>query len=174
MRMRPLLIVAMLALGAGVGLGYAYLTSHGLGARGAKPSALEAFVARRLRALATPRGVRRLRNPVAATPLAVAEGRDHFADHCALCHGNDGAGHTTINGGLYPPAPDLREADTQALSDGELLSIIADGIRYTGMPGWGGGADDDENWKLVVFVRHLPELSPRELELMREVNHADE
>lgn len=76
-----------------------------------------------------------------------------------------------INEGLYPPAPDLRDRDTQQLSDGELLSIIKNGIRFTGMPGWGG--EDNENWKLVLFVRHLPELSDKELELMKEVNGLD-
>ena len=36
------------------------------------------------------------------------------------------------------------------------------------MPGWGG--EDDENWKLVLFIRHLPELTAKELELMTEIN----
>jgi hypothetical protein len=49
---------------------------------------------------------------------------------------------------------------------GEIFYIIKNGIRFTGMPGWGG--DDEENWKLIAFVRHLPHLSPKELELMKE------
>ena len=39
------------------------------------------------------------------------------------------------------------------------------------MPGWGG--EDDENRKLVLFVRHLPELSDKELQLMKEINGLD-
>jgi len=62
-----------------------------------------------------------------------------------------------INEGLYPPAPDLGAKPTQALADGELLNIIKNGIRFTGMPGWGG--TDDENWSLVLFIRHLPKLT---------------
>lgn len=96
------------------------------------------------------------------------DARDHFADHCATCHGNDGGGKTAINDGLYPPAPDLRARATQELTDGELLDIIKNGIRFTGMPGWGG--DDEENWKLILFIRHLPELSEKELASMRDVN----
>jgi mono/diheme cytochrome c family protein len=152
-------------------IGYSYVVTHSFSAR-ERPSRLEAFVARRLRGLATSPGTRRLKNPLEATPLAIAEGRDHFADHCALCHGNIADGNTAINKGLYPPAPDLRAEDTQRLTDGELLSIIENGIRFTGMPGWGG--TDEENWKLVLFIRHLPELSPEELKLMREVNGAEE
>jgi hypothetical protein len=36
------------------------------------------------------------------------------------------------------------------------------------MPGWGG--EDEENWKLVLFIRHLPELAEKELELMKDIN----
>ena|SRR5437867_1199536 len=149
---------------------YCFARQHGLSAR-EKPSRLEAFLARRARGLATPAAAKRMKNPVAPTALHIAEGRDHFADHCALCHANDGSGKTTVNEGLYPPAPDLRAKETQQLSDGQLLYIIKNGIRFTGMPGWGGS--DDENWKLVLFIRHLSELSAKELELMREVNGLD-
>jgi mono/diheme cytochrome c family protein len=98
----------------------------------------------------------------------VAEWRDLFADHCATCHANDGSGRTMINSGLYPPAPDLRGRETQGLTDGEIFSIIKNGIRFTGMPGFGGG--DEENWKLVLFIRHLPKLSAEEIGMMEEIN----
>ena len=161
-------VAAMLAFGAG--WAWWFLTSHGFSAR-ERPSSFEAFLARRARRLATPPDARTLKNPLPATPLDIAEARDHFADHCATCHGNDGTGKTQINAGLYPPAPDMRQNDTQQLSDGELFYIIKNGIRFTGMPGWGG--EDDENWQLVLFIRHLPELSGQELELMKEINHLE-
>jgi hypothetical protein len=62
----------------------------------------------------------------------------------------------------------MRTADTQNLTDGELFYIVQNGVRFTGMPGWGGA--DEDNWKLVLFVRHLPQLSANELEFMKEVN----
>ena len=54
-------------------------------------------------------------------------------------------------------APDMRQRETQSLTDGELFYIIQNGVRLTGMPGWGGGSSHDEldSWKLVRFVRHL-------------------
>lgn len=139
---------------------------HGFSAR-EKPWAIEAFVARRLRGLATGYDVKNQTNPLKPTPAIIANARDHFADHCATCHANNGSGRTAINEGLYPSAPDLREETTQNLTDGEILNIIKNGIRFTGMPGWGG--DDEENWKLVLFIRHLPQLSEEELQLMREL-----
>jgi mono/diheme cytochrome c family protein len=140
--------------------------SHGFSAR-EKPSAFEAFLARHARQLAIEPGARDLKNPIEPTPLNIAEARDHFADHCAVCHGNRGDGKTPINEGLYPPAPDMREKITQDLRDGELFYIIKNGVRFTGMPGWGGS--DEDNWKLVLFIRHLPELTSKEVEFMDEV-----
>jgi mono/diheme cytochrome c family protein len=164
---KAILLVCLLALlGAGLWLAWT-LKNSGYSAR-EKPGRLEAFVAEHLRDLATPAAAKSLKNPLSPTSLNIAEGRDHFADHCAICHANNGSGKTEIGGNMYPPAPDMRDRDTQELTDGELFYIIVNGIRFTGMPGWGGEADD--NWKLVLFVRHLPELSQKELELMKEVN----
>jgi len=148
---------------------YRAVISHGFSAR-AKPWAIEEFVARRLRKLATEPAASRLINPYTPTPEIRAEARDHFADHCALCHAEDGSGKTEIGEGMYPPATDLREPETQQLTDGELFQIIRNGIRFTGMPGWGGVDTDESIWKLVLFLRHLPDLSPEELENMREKN----
>lgn len=162
--------VACMVGASAVGFGW-YVKSRGFSAR-EKPAAFEAYLARQARSLASEPGAKDLKNPLEATPLAVAEARDHYADHCAICHANNGGGKTFINSGLYPPAPDLRQEQTQGLTDGELFYIIKNGIRFTGMPGWGG--EDEENWKLVLFIRHLPQLSSKEIELMQEINHMEE
>jgi mono/diheme cytochrome c family protein len=143
------------------------IISRGFSAR-EKPHAVEAYVARNLRRFSIPRFAKNTKSPYPVTELSVAEARDHFADHCALCHANDGSGKTEINSGLYPPASDMRGQWVQGLTDGELFYIIKNGIRFTGMPGWGG--DDEENWKLVAFIRHLPSISRRELDYMKDIN----
>lgn len=168
--MRPKALAATVVCGLFVVAGflsYREAIAHGFSAR-EKPWAVEAWVARHLRRLATGADTRSLTNPLALDPVVLAEARDHFADHCAVCHANDGSGATRINEGLYPPAPDLRAPGTQALSDGELVRIIENGIRFTGMPGWGGS--DEENWALVLFIRHLPDLTEEELAFMREIH----
>ncbi len=73
---------------------------------------------------------------------------------------------------LYPKAPDMRLSDTQSLSDGELFSIIQNGVRFTGMPAWGSESPEDEkdSWNLVRFIRHLPKQTPEELEEMKNMN----
>lgn len=97
------------------------LLRGGIGAR-AEPGRIETAAARTLRSFAIPRASRDLKNPVPATPEAFEEGLSHFADHCAICHGNDGSGQTELGRGLYPKPPDMRQAATQNLRDGELCS----------------------------------------------------
>jgi mono/diheme cytochrome c family protein len=140
---------------------------RGLSARG-EPTFTEAVIARSMRRFATPSAMRNAKNPIALTDATLREAREHWADHCATCHGNNGSGQTDIGRNLYPKAPDMRQAATQQMSDGELFSIIRNGVRLTGMPAWGG--DDAENWKLVHFVRHLAKLTPEELAEMEKQN----
>ena len=108
-------------------------TANGMSAR-AKPSTLEAWVARRARALAMSSEAKSLKSPVTKTPEVLAEGLAHWADHCASCHANDGSGETPMGKGMYPPAPDMRDRGTQELSDGELFYVIENGVRLPGMP----------------------------------------
>jgi mono/diheme cytochrome c family protein len=161
---RFLVVVIALAVAALV-VGVAYVRVTGLTAK-AEPSAVEARAARFVRSLAVPADVRGRRNPVAASAEALADGLAHYADHCASCHGNDGSGSTEMGRGLYPKAPDMRLAMTQQLSDGELFYIIENGIRFTGMPGWSNGTQEgeDSTWRLVHFIRHLPQITPEEVE----------
>jgi mono/diheme cytochrome c family protein len=94
------------------------------------------------------------------------EALEQYADHCAICHATDGSGDTQIGRALYPRVPDMRGSETQRLTDGELFSIIEHGIRLTGMPAWGTGTPEGEHesWALVRLIRHLPELTPEEVD----------
>jgi mono/diheme cytochrome c family protein len=162
--------VLLLLILVGIVGGVAYILSRGISAR-AEPSAAEAFIARRLRHLAIPRAARGAMNPVAASPEVLMEAMEHFADHCAFCHANDGSGNTDIGKGLYPKPPDMKQAATQDLSDGELFYIIQNGVRFTAMPGFAtDGSQDQDSWKLVRFIRHLPMITDEELAQMKEMN----
>jgi mono/diheme cytochrome c family protein len=167
--MKKLLLLALLAL---AGFGWWYVHVHGFSAR-AEPLALEKAVAENLRRLSSPARDHDLKNPLPASAENIAAGRAHFADHCAVCHGNDGRGETEMGKGLYPKAPNMRDHDTQEMTDGELFYIIKNGVRFTGMPAWGeaeGHADDEDNWKLVHFIRHLPQQTPQEIQEMEKLN----
>jgi mono/diheme cytochrome c family protein len=164
-----LVLVGVLVLGAVAAV--LWIGSRGVSAR-AEPGPVETAVARTMRRFAIPRGDKDRVNPVKPTPEIVAEGLAHYADHCAVCHANDGSGETVMGLGLYPPPPDMRQEATQALTDGELFSIIENGIRLTGMPAWSTGTPEGEaaSWHLVHFIRRLPNLTEDEIEKMKALN----
>ena len=172
--MRPVLKAFLLLLGLAVmvgAIGLWYFVNAGVSAK-EQPGRVEEFIARRVRNMAIGRRAQSLMNPVEYSGEVIAEGRAHFADHCATCHGNNGSGRTPIGSGLWPKAPDMRLSQTQNLSDGELFWIIENGIRFTGMPAWSTGTKDGEtaSWHLVHFIRRLPRLTPEELQEMEALN----
>lgn len=157
-------IVAVAVIGAII------MVHHGFSAR-EQPSAIESIVARTARALAVPSRAKAMKNPVPDTPENLEAAKAHWADHCAFCHANNGSGDTPVGRNLYPKAPDMRRAGTQKLTDGELYYTIKDGVRLTGMPAWGDPGDADEDtWKLVYFIRHLPSMTAQEAEDMKKMN----
>jgi mono/diheme cytochrome c family protein len=170
-----LVVIALFAAGA---IYATVLVRRGFSAR-ENPSWIEAFAAGIAKSLAVPAAYR-LKNPYAPTAENVREGEEHFADHCAICHANDGSGDTLFGKGLYPKPPNMRDADTQNKSDGELYYTIENGVRLSGMPAFGppsgsiSGKDqptgDAETWKLVLFIRHLPQITSEELEDMKKLN----
>jgi mono/diheme cytochrome c family protein len=163
-----LLVAGALLLGIAIGV---YFVTAGVSAK-PQPGRIERFAAHAVRGVAVRARIRGITNPVPVSDAIIREGMEHFADHCAVCHGNDGGGDTEMGRGLYPRAPDMRLPATQNLSDGELFYIIENGVRLTGMPAWSTGTKEGEtsSWHLVHFIRHLPKLSDEELALMEDLN----
>jgi mono/diheme cytochrome c family protein len=167
---RTFALIAFLAIILAGALAYSVLR-RGLSTR-EEPSRVESALALTMRRLA----VRDRQNPIPASDAVVNEGLAHYADHCAVCHANNGSGDTAIGRGLYPKAPDMRLSRTQSLTDGELFSIIENGIRLTGMPAWGTGTPEGErdSWGLVHFIRRLPTLTEADIERMEALNPKSE
>lgn len=163
--------VGLLFVGAGLLLLTMQTSAGGLSTQ-AEPTKLEAWAATRARDMAMPADAKAKRNPIPNSAEAMAEAKEHWADHCAGCHANDGSGDNTMGKKMYPPAPDMRKEQTQRLTDGELFYIIENGIRLTGMPAWSTGTEHgaEATWKLVHFIRHLPSLSPAEISAMEKMN----
>ena len=161
----------VIAVAAAAGAGLVYLRSTGLSTR-AEAGSIEISMARRARSFAIPASARERQNPIPASPEALADGMAHYADHCASCHANDGSGKTEMGQGLFPKAPDMRLTPTQQMSDGELFYVVEHGIRFTGMPAWSTGTTEGEEstWRLVHFLRRLPDLTEAELAAMKERN----
>src|SRR3954471_24050744 len=107
------LIVAVLALiGLAAVAGAAIFASGGISARQA-PGRVETTLLPKFRAAAIPSSARQSKNPLPASAEVLSEGMEHFADHCAVCHGNDGSGNTEMGRALNPRVPDMRQPGTQ-------------------------------------------------------------
>jgi hypothetical protein len=166
------LAILVILVGLLIGLAaFVYTLRYGLSAHD-KPTAIEAFIAARMRHWSVSSDLHNARNPLPLTPEVLAEARAHFADHCAVCHANDGQGKTEMGQHLYPRAPDMTLEETQSQSDGELFATIENGVRLSGMPGWGEGTAESAHgsWALVHLIRHLPKITAEELAEMEKLN----
>jgi mono/diheme cytochrome c family protein len=107
------------------------------------------------------------KNPFTATPEVIREALGEYREHCLVCHGAPGVDAGDIGSGLNPPPPDLTVPKVQARSDGELFWLTSQGIRMTGMPAFGPTESEEDIWKIVAFLRHLPELTDEEQSQLR-------
>jgi cytochrome c6 len=78
-------------------------------------------------------------------------GESLFKAKCAMCHGPDGAGKTTM--GQTLKIPDLHSEDVQKLGDAELTQIVTKGKNK--MPAYEGKLSKEQIAQLVGFVRDL-------------------
>lgn len=84
------------------------------------------------------------------------DGHTQYGSLCAGCHGYDGKTPTKQGSSMSPRAPSLASHGTQTYSDAELYVIVHDGIKMSGMPGFGNNVSSDEVWNLVHYIRTLP------------------
>jgi mono/diheme cytochrome c family protein len=126
------------------------------GCRVSKPGAAESEMAKQVKHKITVGG-KNDTNPIPATEANITDGREHFGHHCGVCHGLDGqATGVPFADKMSPPVPSLASKDVQDYTDGQLKWIIENGINPSGMPAWKGNLSDEEMWKVVNFLRHLP------------------
>ena len=102
-------------------------------------------------------GDRKLKNPYPATARNIADGEEAFIGYCAVCHGKDGQNtgvpFATV---IDPPVPSLASKEVQSYTDGQLQWVIQHGISPSGMPPSDTLFSDEDIWKMVLYIRHLP------------------
>ena len=98
---------------------------------------------------------------VNATAAAAVRGAQLFAQHCAVCHGDDGRGDGAARPYLYPPARNfglgsfrLSTTDNGVSSDEDLLATLSRGMPGSAMPAWSWMREEDLR-ALVLHVRTL-------------------
>lgn len=93
--------------------------------------------------------------PPANNAAMASAGETLFGMGCASCHGQDGRKPTPIGQSMYPRVLDLSAPLVQGMSDRELFWVIKNGIRLSGMPGFGRIQSDEQIWQLTYYVRSL-------------------
>jgi mono/diheme cytochrome c family protein len=97
------------------------------------------------------------KNPVPAIPENIADGKQIFTSYCMVCHGLDGQNTGVPFAETMSPAVSLLASpQVQAYTDGQLKWIIENGIYPSGMPPSKGVFSDDDMWRMVLYIRHLP------------------
>ncbi len=123
-----------------------------------EPSKVETTLANMAKDVVIPIEAEKKINPLPVNGDSLREGRGLYLQSCAICHGDDGHGHTDLGRGMYPPAMDLTSPHVQHWTDAELFWIIQNGVRLTGMPSWKSTITEEDTWKLVNFIHNLPEV----------------
>jgi hypothetical protein len=85
-KVASLILVALAVAAAGYGL---TLVRRGFSAL-QTPSSIEEFAATTARKMAVPSAYRQLRNPIMPSMENIRAGMEHFSDHRATCHSNNG------------------------------------------------------------------------------------
>jgi mono/diheme cytochrome c family protein len=120
------------------------------------PGPLETAVMTRVKRHVTVGGAQE-QNPIPDTADEVRAGQAAFGSYCIACHGLDGQGTgVPFAQAMSPPVPKLTATEVQAYSDGQLKWIIENGLSPSGMPAARGILNDEEMWRIVRFIRHLP------------------
>ncbi len=104
-----------------------------------------------------PPAIARLKNPVPAANASIEAGWEAYDKFCSFCHGESGTGEAafkTEGEGAIKPA-DLRK--WQDLNDGELFSIITNGVNDTEMLPWGEILTPRQRWDIINYLRTFKE-----------------
>jgi mono/diheme cytochrome c family protein len=91
-----------------------------------------------------------------------------FRQHCAVCHGLPDEPKTSISQGMYPKPPQLLKG--KGVTDdpaGETYWKVANGIRLTGMPGFGKTLSDKEMWEISEMLAGADKLPNEVMDILK-------
>jgi thiosulfate dehydrogenase len=97
--------------------------------------------------------------PIEANEANYLGGVQLYKEHCAMCHGLPLAPRTPIAAGMHPRPPKLFEG--KGVTDdppGVSYWKITNGIRLSGMPGFGKSLSDAQTWQLAILLANADKL----------------
>lgn len=151
---------AVLAIGAGLGLGVIYTGSYNVAATEAHWGVTE-WALNTLQHTSVAARVDEVAGSIPTDSAALGHGFEHFHAMCVLCHGAPGFDRGELGKGIRPEPPRL-EDQVKEWSDREIFWITKHGIRLAGMPAFGVTHSDEEIWGITAFVRQLEGMTEEE------------
>ena len=100
-----------------------------------------------------PKGAAEVKNPIAADPASLKEGKTVYITYCTPCHGEKGKGDGVAAAGLSVKPADHSSAAIQSKADGTLFWELSEG--HNPMPAYKGAFTDKQRWQLVNYIRTL-------------------
>jgi mono/diheme cytochrome c family protein len=124
-----------------------------------RPSSFERHLAMAAMDASADRRAPQQKNPVPPTEQYVVAGAKLYVDHCAGCHGLPSKPESQFARSFNPPAPGFFK-DAPDMAENQNFCIIQHGVRWTGMPAWGGTLNDAQIWQTVTFLSNIEKLPP--------------
>ena len=97
-------------------------------------------------------------SPVAASDENLQEGAQLYLNHCAVCHGFADGKMSSIASGLYRRPPIFAKEDWSKDDDNLIYWFINHGVRLTGMPAYNQTLEENQMWKIVIFIKRMNNL----------------
>ncbi len=109
-------------------------------------------------------------SPLPADESNFLAGAHVYQAQCAVCHGHLGQPESAIAKGMFPHPPQLLPPKKGVTDDevGETYWKVKNGIRLTGMPGYGGSLSDPEMWQVSLLLLHADKLPDSALAVLRQ------
>ena len=101
-------------------------------------------------------------SPIQPTEENLTAGAKVYTDNCAFCHGWPGQPASKAAKGMFPLPPQLLTPDEMVTDDpvGVTYWKVKNGIRMTGMPGFGEMLSDNEMWQVSEMLKNANKLPP--------------
>ena len=98
--------------------------------------------------------------PGSTSATQLLDGYCSYQRNCAACHGAASVARQQWVNGMEPQPPYLLDVP-QRFTPAQLFGIAKNGIKMTGMPGWGGSMSDRQIWDVVAWLEAGRQLPPQ-------------
>jgi thiosulfate dehydrogenase len=101
-------------------------------------------------------------NPLLVDDTNMLAGAHIYIENCAVCHSVPSHQQTSLAKGMFPAPPQLFEKEGTVTDDPQGVTYwkVTNGIRLSGMPGFGSTLSDTERWQVALLLGQADKLPP--------------